>query len=117
MSIKSIMDKPMMTHLKLPAHVVQSKFKGVEPKGAAKFAALQDMSNDFPELIMLEQFLTGFLQGSSFAGNSQCNAALQGMIYFGFEVVKYREVYNPTKIMKAGIALQKFQEQQSLFSA
>jgi hypothetical protein len=75
------------------------------------------MSGDFPELIILEQFLTGFLKGSSFAGNSQCNAALQGMIYFGFEVVKYREVYNPTKVMKAGIALQKFQEQQALFSA
>jgi hypothetical protein len=39
------------------------------------------------------------------------------MIYYGFEVVKYREIYNPSKIMKAGIALQKFQEQQALFSA
>lgn len=117
MSIKSIMDKPMMTHLKLPAHVLKSKFNGVQPKGQANFQALQDLNGDFPELIILEQFLTGFLQGSSFAGNGQCNAALQGMIYYGFEVVKYREVYNPTKVMKAGIALQKFQEQQALFSA
>ncbi len=117
MSIKSIMDKPMMTHLKIPAHVVKSKFNGIEPKGRAKFQALQDMSSDFPELIILEQFLTGFLKGSSFAGNSQCNAALQGMIFYGFEVVQYREIYNPSKIMKAGIALQKFQEQQALFSA
>ena len=117
MSIKAIMDKPMLTHLKLPAHVVQNKFKGIEPTGKAKFAALSDLSGDFPELIILEQFLTGFLKGSSFAGNGQCNAALQGMIYYGFDVVKYREIYNPSKIMKAGIALQKFQEQQALFSA
>ena len=117
MSIKAIMDKPMLTHLKLPAHVVQVKFQGIEPTGRAKFQALQDLSGDFPELIILEQFLTGFLKGSSFAGNGQCNAALQGMIYYGFDVVKYREIYNPKKIMKAGIALQKFQEQQALFSA
>jgi hypothetical protein len=39
------------------------------------------------------------------------------MIYFGFEVVKNRDIYRPSKIMKAGIALQKFQEQQGLFSA
>jgi hypothetical protein len=39
------------------------------------------------------------------------------MIYYGFDVVKNREIYNPKKIMKAGIALQKFQEQQALFSA
>jgi hypothetical protein len=95
MSIKSVMDKPMMTHLKLPAHIVKTKFNGVEPKGRARFQALQDMSEDFPELIMLEQFLTGFLKGSSFAGNSQCNAALQGMIFFGFDVVKNREIYRP----------------------
>jgi hypothetical protein len=117
MSIKAIMDKSLLTHLKLPAHVVQTKFQGIEPKGQAKFQALSELSGDFPELIMLEQFLTGFLQGSSFAGNGQCNAALQGMIYYGFEVVKYREIYNPSKVMKAGIALQKFQEQQALFSA
>ena len=117
MSIKAIMDKPMLTHLKLPAHVVQTKFMGIEPTGKAKFQALQDLSGDFPELIMLEQFLTGFLKGSSFAGNGQCNAALQGMIYYGFDVVKNREIYNPRKVMKAGIALQKFQEQQALFSA
>jgi hypothetical protein len=117
MSIKAIMDKPLLTHVQLPAHVVQQKFSGIQPKGQAKFQALAELSGDFPELIKLEQFLTGFLQGSSFAGNSQCNAALQGMIYYGFEVVKYREIYNPSNIRKAGIALQKFQEQQALFSA
>jgi hypothetical protein len=37
MSIKAIMDKPMLTHLKLPSHVVQAKFKGIEPTGKAKF--------------------------------------------------------------------------------
>lgn len=111
------MDKPMLTHLKLPAHVVQTKFKGIEPKGKAKLHALQAISGDFPELIIIEQFLVGFLEGSSFAGNSQCNAALKGMIYYGFEVVKNREIYNPSKIMKAGIALQKFQEKSALFSA
>ena len=70
MSIKAIMDKPMMTHLKIPAHIVQSKFGGIEPSGRNKFQALRELSGDFPELIILEQFLTGFLKGSSFAGNS-----------------------------------------------
>jgi hypothetical protein len=64
---------------------------------------------------MLEDFLIGFLTGSTFAGNPQCKGALTGMIYHGFEVVKNRQVYNPTKVMKAVIGAQKFQEQQSLF--
>jgi len=72
---------------------------------------------DFPEIYMLEDFLTGFLTGSSFTGNPQCKNALKGMIYQGFEVVKNREVYDPRKIMKATIAAQKLQEQQSLFYA
>jgi hypothetical protein len=75
------------------------------------------MSQDFPELEMLRDFLTGFLNGSSFAGTLQCNGALTGMIYYGFEIVKYRQVYDPRKVMKATISLQKFQEQQALFSA
>jgi len=87
MSIKAMMDAPMLTHLKLSQELVNTKFNGIQPTGRAKFQALQDMSGDFPELIMLEQFLTGFLKGSSFVGNSQCNAALQGMIFFGFDVV------------------------------
>jgi len=66
---------------------------------------------------MLEDFLTGFLTGSSFTGNLQCKNALKGAIYYGFEVVKNREIYNPAKIMKATIAAQKLQEQQSLFYA
>jgi hypothetical protein len=66
---------------------------------------------------MLEKFLTGFLAGSSFVGNEQCTAALSGMIFYGFEVVRNREVYDPRKTMKAVIATQKLTEQQSLFSA
>jgi hypothetical protein len=66
---------------------------------------------------MLEDFLTGFLTGSSFTGNLRCKNALKGMVYQGFEVIKNREIYDPRKIMKATIATQKFQEQQSLFYA
>jgi len=110
------MDAPNLSHLKIPDHIVQSKFGGVAPKGLAKFQTLSDMSNDFPELIMLEQFLTGFLKGSAFGG-SQCNAALQGLIYYGFEVIQYREIYLPKNVMKANIAIQKLQEAAGLFSA
>ncbi len=116
MSIKSIMDAPYMTHIRFSEKQLAA-WGGVAPKGQAKYQALSYAGTDFPEIYMLEDFLGGFLKGSSFAGNSQCKSALQGMLYQGFEVVKNREVYNPSKIMKATIALQKFQEQQSLFYA
>ncbi len=106
MSMKSIADSRMFKERVLARRYT----KGAT---ANSFAG----TNDFPELDMLEKFLTGFLSGSSFVGNAQCTAALQGMIFYGFEVVRNREVYNPRKTMKAVISTQKFTEQQSLFSA
>jgi hypothetical protein len=82
-----------------------------------KYSELSYEGLDFPEIFMLEDFLTGFLTGSSFTGNLQCKTALRGMIFHGFEIIKNREIYDPRKDMKATIAVQKLQEQQSLFYA
>ena len=119
MSIKSMMDAPFLTHRKNSAVQGERTLQqGGKPKprssDISKYAKLA-YDSEFPELDMLEDFLIGFLTGSTFAGNPQCKGALTGMIYHGFEVVKNRQVYNPTKVMKAVIGAQKFQEQQSLF--
>ena len=45
-----------------------------------------------PEFVDLEDFLFGFLDGASFLGNQQCLSAMEGVIFYGFEIVKYREV-------------------------
>jgi hypothetical protein len=95
MSMKSIAD----------AHAYKDRIlaKRLKPNKQASQSFAQD-NNDFPELDMLEKFLTGFLTGSSFVGNEQCTASLMGMIFYGFEVVRNREVYDPRKTMKAVIA-------------
>ena len=66
---------------------------------------------------MLEDAINGVLAGSSMVGNSQCQSAMQGLVYYAFEVLKNREIWNPSEIMKATIAVQKLNQQQSLFYA
>ena len=56
------------------------------------------------EFVDLENFLLGYLDGASFLGNSSCTSAMNGVIYYVFEVIKYREVYLPSNTMKAVIA-------------
>lgn len=116
MSIKSIMDAPYLTHIRFTEAQLK-KYGGEAPKGMVKYSELAYEGLDFPEIYMLEDFLTGFLTGSSFTGNLRCKNALKGMVYQGFEVIKNREIYDPRKIMKATIATQKLQEQQALFYA
>lgn len=114
MSIKSMMDAPYLTHRKVKTE--QKGQRSLQQGGGyiSKYSQLA-YNSEFPELDMLEDFLLGFLTGSTFAGSPQCRGAMTGMIFQGFEIVKNREVYNPTKVMKAVIAAQKFTEQQSLF--
>jgi hypothetical protein len=39
---------------------------------------------------MARDFIDGVLKGSSFGGNSQCNAAMIGVVEYGFEVINNR---------------------------
>ena len=107
MSIKTVMDRPAMVHFKNPQNV----------KGELRYSNFQDAGAEFPELIMLEDFLNGFLAGSSFAGSSQCQSTMQAIVFYGFEMINNREVYKPSQFMKFGIAFTKLQEKNSLFYA
>jgi hypothetical protein len=68
-----------------------------------------------PAFVDIQDLLFGLLAGSSFLGNPQCTASMNGVIYYAFQVFTYREVYNPAYTMKAVIAGQKLQEQVGLF--
>ena len=46
----------------------------------------------------------------SFSDLSQCKSGLTNIIFFGFEVYKYREVFKPSNTMGAAIAAQKLAE-------
>lgn len=110
MSLKAMMDRPSLkTHFKLPSHALAAT-NGKHPKGALKYSSLADASQEIPELIMVEDFLNGFLQGSSFEGSTQCQDAMQGIVFYGFEIVENRQIYDPSKIMKVVVAFQKLQE-------
>lgn len=74
-----------------------------------------DVTALIPEILLLETALFGFLKGASFIGNPQCISAMEGIIFYGFEIVKYREVYIPSITMKAIVSAKKFQERISLF--
>ena len=80
MSIKSIMDAPYLTHIRFNEETLK-KYGGQAPKGMVKYSELSYADYDFPEIYMLEDFLTGFLTGSSFTGNIKCKDALKGMIF------------------------------------
>jgi hypothetical protein len=60
-----------------------------------------------PEFYLLENLIMGILDAATFLGNPKCLGVMSGITYQFFEVVKYREVYNPKNTMKAVIAGQK----------
>lgn len=107
MALKAAMDRPAMNH--------GQAVKGL--KGEVRYNSFKDATQEIPELLMAEDLITGFLKGSSFGGASQCNDAMQMVVFYAFEIVKNRQVYEPSKIMKVGIAFQKLQEKTSLFYA
>ena len=51
-----------------------------------------------------EEFLYGALDGMSFKESATCFKGLKSTIYYAFEALNYREVYNPKNILKFGIA-------------
>lgn len=74
-----------------------------------------DITNLIPEILLLETAMFGFLKGASFIGNPSCISSMEGIIFYGFEIIKYREVYIPSITMKAIVSAKKFQERISLF--
>ena len=78
--MKSIMDMPNLRHHKVSAEAI--KANGGKPLlGEARYNVLAAATNDFPELIIAEDFMNGFLVGSSFNGNVRCQAAMQGTVF------------------------------------
>ena len=59
------------------------------------FATKIDNSDLSPAYQKAYKLAVGFLEGSSFAGNVDCQSALNGIVYYGFEVMQYRQAYNP----------------------
>ena len=115
-ALKSYMDAPYLSHVKVTEEHVKAN-NGKPVLGHSKYQLIAAGTNDFPELIIAEDLILGFLKGSSFGGNVECEGSLNNLVYYGFEVVNNREVYNPAKLMKATIAIQKLTEQQAIFYA
>lgn len=82
MSVKSMMDAPYLTHKKAKKDITQRNLKQ-SSSSMSRYSQLT-YDSDLPELDMLEDFLVGFLTGSTFAGNPQCKGSMTGMIYQGF---------------------------------
>jgi hypothetical protein len=67
------------------------------------------------QLALAESFSFGFLDGASFLGSVDCTNSMNGVVFYGFLVLEYRNVYNPSSTMKAVIYSQKLSEQVTLF--
>ena len=116
MSLKSVMDMSNLRHNKIPEHLLLSS-EGKPVVGAERVKLLQGLNSQFPELILAEDFAMGFINGSSFTGNPQCQGALNGMVYYAFDLINHSQITNPSNSIKALIATQKLATQQSLFYA
>ena len=107
---------PNLKHNKIPDHLTQAN--GGKPiLGEARIKLLQGLSNQFPELIVAEDFMLGFINGSSFTGNPQCQAAMNGIIYYAFDLINHSQILDPSNTIKALISTQKLATQQSMFYA
>jgi hypothetical protein len=56
------------------------------------------------EYIDAENLLLGFIRGFSFTDNLQCNAGLKLTINSFFSVLEYKNIQNPSAIIKFGLA-------------
>jgi hypothetical protein len=48
----------------------------------------------------LEELLYGLLDGMSFKKNEECYSGLVSAIYYAFDALENKDVYNPTKTLK-----------------
>jgi hypothetical protein len=72
-----------------------------------KYASTADFEEMFPEMIMLEDFLQGFVRGAAGLGNMfECNKALDDIIYYGFDMLKNSQIYIPSKAIKQAISME-----------
>ena len=99
-----------LTHIVRPAHISEKDFKG-----ELKYRTLAAGTDELAGFYLFEDFLEGFVANSSFGGTPECKKAMGGMIYYAFEMLKNRAVYNPSKSVKLVIAFQSYQQQQALF--
>jgi len=105
------MDRPQMRYYK-------GNEETAKLQGQAKYDSIAELANTYPSLVLAEDFASGFITGSSsLTGSVECSAAMQGIIYYGFDMAENRQVYYPSQSMTFVIAYQKFQEQLSLFYA
>lgn len=93
-----------------PAHLSAQEFKGEK-----KYNYLAASTDEFADFYVIEDLLTGFIKNSSFGDTIECKSALNGMVYYGFEIIKHREVWRPSNAAKVPIAYDGFSKQQALF--
>lgn len=79
---------------------------------------LKDMRGELSETAQhFEYFLYGLLEGMAFKEKATCYGGLVNVIYQAFEILQYKDVYNPTKTLKFTIATQKFSEASNIVYA
>jgi hypothetical protein len=65
LALKQMMDGPL-SHIKAPAHIKLEDFKG-----DAKYQSMASIEEMFPEIVMIEDLMQGFVKGaSSLASNA-----------------------------------------------
>ena len=120
LAVRNLLRGPVQhKRLQKPDHILASEWKG-----KLKYTTAADAAQDFPEIIMIEDFLTGFIKGASSAystsnstADSTCTTAMSGIVVSFFDLLANREIYNPTKSVKAVIAFKELQENQAVFYA
>ena len=64
-----------------------------------------------PEYAFFENFLKGLLRGMTFANdNGACKNGLLGVVEQAFNLMEYREIYNPSNTMKFIISMNKLSD-------
>ena len=99
-----------LTHIVKPAEMKAKDFKG-----EAKYKLFGSIDSPDYLFSLIEDFSRGVAETFSGGGGKDCQHAMSGMIYYIFEMINNREVYNPKKSVKLVIAFQSFQQQQALF--
>ena len=110
---------PTMRHSNVPDHVEAANGKRLTTQERIEYLTAAAAPTDAisAQLVILEDFILGFINGSSFSGSVKCQAAMSQVVFYGFQVVSYREVYIPKNIMKAAIAVQNLNQATVIFTA
>lgn len=103
MSTKSVMDMPNLRHNEIPEHLSS---EGKPLVGSERIKLLASLRGIIPELILAEEFAMGLIDGSSLIANPKCQAGLNGMVYYAFDLIDHGQITTPSNTIKAIIDVQ-----------